>query len=109
MSAASMNPSSEPPPISEELEEERSEVRARVDPRLLRARTVPPPPPALGMPAPAVELVRGDRVERKIRSLRLLVLQRGEHDPAQRLVRLAIVRRDETLLDRLIEELARPR
>lgn len=100
MSPVHKSPSTEPPPLDASMEEERSEVRPRLNPRLLRAATIRPPPPT---PPP---IDRGERIERKIRNLRLLTLQLADADPAQRLVRLAILRRDETLLDSLLEKLA---
>ena len=104
MSPVRKSPSTDPPPLDEHMEDERSEVRPRLNPQILRARTITPPPLQPANPAPAME--RGERIERKIRNLRLLTLQLTDADPAQRLVRLAILRRDEVLLDNLLEKLS---
>ncbi len=78
-------------------EDERSEVR----PRLAAGRALAPSA-AGGHPAE-----RGERVEGKIRQVQALLAQLPNADSRRRLVEVAILRRDEVLLDGLLIELRR--
>ncbi len=78
-------------------DDERSEVR----PRLAVRRTS-----ATWGAHPAE---RGERVDEKIRQIELLLTQVSPTDPRRRLIAVAILRRDEVLLDGLLADLRRHR
>jgi hypothetical protein len=61
-------------------------------------------PPASGDAHPAA---RGVRVDEKVRQAQALLDTLGPSDPRGRLIRVAIIRRDETLLDGLLAEAQR--
>jgi hypothetical protein len=75
-------------------EDERSEVRPR-------------PPMAKSLTAAGYPAQRGERVAQKIQAVQALLAQLPTTDPRRRLVEVAVLRRDEVLLDGLLVELRR--
>lgn len=95
----SPSPRRTPPPdeptSDAELDDERSTVRARVS----RASAVPP------APTPDRQQRMG-RIDLKVRMAEVLLQDLPPTEPKARLLRVAIVRRDETLIDAILAELA---
>ena len=100
---ARKTPTPTPADTFAELEHELSEVRARPNLRRPSSSSIPDVPgssPRDSVGAAAVE--RGERIERKLRIAHALLDDLPPSDPRARLLRAAIIRRDEALLDGLL-------
>lgn len=101
--SARNTPPPDEPTSDAELEDERSSIR----PRVRRPSTIPPsresaPPPR----GDADRRVRMGRIDLKVRMAEVLLQDLPAGEPQARLLRVAIVRRDETLIDAILAELA---